>query len=121
MTAGLMQVPQQSIVMSANQHISDSYPFPGQGTAISMLNSNFTNSQILTTGSLFIYSNYYTAVGNNDEVVKIFIEGCLFSRNRAFIGSAIVIYEYKINGFAVGMQVSINDTEFIDNEILTAD
>ena len=97
------------------------YPSPGQGTAISMLNSNFTNSQILTTGSLFIYSNYYTAVGNNDEVVKIFIEGCLFARNRAFIGSAIVIYEYKINGFAVGMQVSINDTEFIDNEILTAD
>ena len=43
---------------------------PGQDTAISMLNSNFTNSQILNTGSLFIYSNYYTAVVNNDEVVK---------------------------------------------------
>ena len=97
------------------------YPSPGRGTAISMLNSNFTNSLILTTGSLFIYSNYYTAVGNNDEVVKIYIERCLFTRNHAFIGSAIVIYEYKLNGFAVGMQVSIKDTDFIDNKILTAD
>ena len=102
-------------------HIGYDPSSPGRDTAISMLNSNFTNSQILTTGSLFIYSNYYTAVGSNDEVVKIYIDRCVFGGNRAFIGSAIVIYEFKINGFAVGIQVSIKDTDFIDNEILTAD
>ncbi len=94
---------------------------PSRDTAISMLNSNFTNSNILNTGSLFIYSNYYTAVDNIDEVVKFYIDGCVFAENRGFIGSAIVIYEFKINGFAVGIQVSIKDTDFIDNEIITAD
>ena len=36
-------------------------------------------------------------------------------------GPAIQIYEYKINALSVGIQVSIKDTDFIDNEILTAD
>ena len=112
-----------SIYSDVRQPASIGYDpsLPFQNTAISMLNSNFTNSTILNTGSMFIYSNYYTAVGNNDEVVKFYIEGCVFAENLAFIGSAIVIYEFKINGFAVGIQVSIKDTHFIDNQIITAD
>ena len=101
------------------------HPYPsGRDTTIFILNSNITNNQlnnIQSSGSLIIYSSYYTAVENINEVVNIYIEGCLFTRNQAFVGSAIVVYEYKVNGFAVGMQVSINNTDFIDNEILNAD
>ena len=95
----------------------------GRDTTVSILNSIFINNQILTanSGGLLIYSNHYAAVGNINEVVSIYIEGCLFTRNRAFAGSAIHIYEHKINGFAVGIQVSIKDSDFIDNEILPAD
>ena len=99
-------------------------PYPsGRNITISILNSNITNNQLNNTqssGSLVIYSNYYTAVENINEVVNIYIERCLFTRNRAFAGSAILLYEYKINGFAIGIQVSIKDTDFIDNEIVNA-
>ena len=56
-----------------------------------------------------------------DEVVKVYIDGCIFMRNKALIGSALLIYERKSSGLDVGMQVSIKDTDFIKNEILTAD
>ena len=99
-----------------------SYP-SGRDTTISILNSVFTDNQLLSdsSGSLYINSNHYTAVESIDEVVNIYIERCLFTRNRALAGSAIAIYEHKINGFAVGIQVSIKDTDFIGNEIVTAD
>ena len=98
------------------------YPF-GRNATVSILNTYFTNTQITSanSGSLLIYSNHYTAKGSINEVVNVYIERCVFARNRAFAGSAILVYEYKINGFAVGIQVSIKDTDFIDNEVLTAD
>lgn len=70
---------------------------------------------------MVIYSNHYSTIGSTDEAVKVYIEGCMFARNSAFVGSAILIYEDKSNGFAIRIQVSVKDTDFIDNKILTAD
>ena len=91
--------------------------------AISLLNSNFTNNEVVSgvNNSLIIFSNYYSGVNSIDEVVKVYIDGCLFMGNKALIGSALLIYERKSSGLDVGMQVSIKDTDFIKNEILTAD
>ena len=51
----------------------------------------------------------------------MYIDRCLFTGNRVFVGAAILIYEYKINGFNIGIQISIKDTDFISNEIVTFD
>ena len=97
------------------------YP-PNRDTAIFLLNSNFTNSIALGINStLIIFSTYYSAVRSINEVVKVYIDGCIFKDNQAFVGSAMIIYERKIYGLDVGMQVSIKDTDFISNKILTAD
>ena len=97
------------------------YP-PNRDTTISLLNSNFTNNVAQGLNStLILFSNYYSAVNSISEVVHIYIDNCSFKENRAFVGSAIIIYERKINGLDVGMQVSIKDTDFINNEILNAD
>ena len=55
-----------------------------------------------------------------DEVVKVYIDGCLFMGNKALIGSSLLIYERKSSGLDIGIEVSIKDTDFIKNEILTA-
>ena len=95
---------------------------PKRDIAVSLLNSTFTNAMVVggVNNSLFIFSNYYSGVSNISEVVNVYIDGCIFVRNKALIGSALLIYERKISGLAVGMQVSIKDTDFIENEILTA-
>ena len=99
----------------------DPYP-PNRNTTISLLNSNFTNSIALGINStLIIFSNYYSAVRSLSEVVMVYIDGCIFKSNQAFVGSAMIIYERKIYGLDVGMQVLVKDTDFINNEILTAD
>jgi transcription initiation factor TFIID subunit 2/histone acetyltransferase MYST3 len=97
------------------------YP-PNRNTTISILNSNFTNNVAQGLNStLILFSNYYSAVNRISEVVHIYINKCNFKENRAFVGSAIIIYERKFNGLDVGMQVSIKDTDFINNEIINAD
>ncbi len=97
------------------------YP-PNRNTTISILNSNFTNNVAQGLNStLILFSNYYSAVNHISEVVHIYIDKCNFKENRAFVGSAMIIYERKFNGLDVGMQVSIKDTDFINNEIINAD
>ena len=90
---------------------------------MSLLNSNFTNN--IASGiyncSLIIFSHYNSGVNSINEVVNVYIDGCVFLGNTALLGSAILIYECKISGLDVGMQVSIKDTDFIKNVILTAD
>ena len=89
-------------------------------TTVSLLNSNFTNNRAQGLNStLILFSNYYSAVNSISEVVHIYIDRCIFNKNRAFVGSAIIIYERKIYGLDVGMQVSIKNTDFVNNEILT--
>ena len=90
-------------------------------TSISFMNSNFTNSRQDVRHSMIIYSNYYSAVSNNEQVVKIYVDKCRFTGNRAYVGAAILVYEFKLSGFNVGMQVSIKDTDFTNNEIINAD
>ena len=97
------------------------YP-PNRDTVISFLDSSFTNNRAQGLNStLVMYSSYYSGVSSINEVVKVYIDKCIFKENQAFVGSAIIIYEYKSNGLGVGMQVSIKDTDFINNEIITAD
>ena len=91
-----------------------------RNVVFSVLNSNFTDTTEVTAGStLLIYSNYYTSVVNYS--INVYVDKCRFLRNRATVGSAITIYEYKINGFGEGIQVSIKDTHFMDNEVITGD
>ena len=96
---------------------------PERDVAMSLLNSNFTNN--IASGiyncSLIIFSHYNSGVNSINEVVNVYIDGCVFLGNTALLGSAILIYECKISGLDVGMQVSIKDTDFIKNAILTAD
>ena len=40
--------------------------------------------------------------------------------NQGFVGAAMTIYEYRINGFGISIQISIRDTNFINNDIITA-
>ena len=97
------------------------YP-PNRDTTVSLLNSNFTNNKAQVLNStLILFSNYYSAVNSISEVVHVYIDRCIFKNNRAFVGSAIIIYERKIYGLDVGMQVSIKNTDFVNNEILNAD
>ena len=92
-----------------------------KNTTISFINSNFTNKPATTIGTLTILSNYYTPQNDIRNVIKVYIDRCFFSGNKAILGAAIIVYEYKISGFNVGIQVSIKDTDFIGNEIVTAD
>ena len=92
-----------------------------RNASLSVLRTNFSSNQATVGSAMFVHSNYYSAINNKNEAVKVFIDACSFVENSAVIGSAVVIYEYKINGFAVGMQISIRDTNFINNEIVTAD
>ena len=104
------------------QNIAHAVNLLNRDTSISLLNSNFTNNVAQGLNStLILFSNYYSAVNSISEVVRIYIDNCSFKENRAFVGSAIIIYERKFNGLDVGMQVSIKDTDFINNEILNAD
>lgn len=98
----------------------DSYR-PNRDTSVSFLNSKFINNRNTVRQTLLIYSNYYSAVRDIGQVVKIYFDKCFFSRNRAYVGAAILIYEFKLSGFNVGIQVSIRDTHFDNNEILNAD
>ena len=85
----------------------------------SLLNSNFTNSVEIFAGStLLIYSNYLSDIISN-SVLNVSIDGCIFSENSATVGSAMAIYEHKTNGFSLGMQVSIKDSHFINNKVIT--
>ena len=84
----------------------------------SVLNCNFTNAVEIFAGStLLIYSNYFSEIVSNS--VKVFVDRCIFSENRATVGSAMAIYESKINGFSLGMQVSIKDSQFSNNKAIT--
>ena len=91
---------------------------------LSFTNSNFINNNLNTlnaSNALFVDSNNYFPQNDISKVVKMYIDKCLFTGNRAFVGTAILIYEYKINGFNIGIQISIKDTDFISNEIVTFD
>ena len=70
--------------------------------------------------TLTIWSHYNSGVHIN-EMVNVYINMCIFTGNKAVLGSALLIYERKTSGLDVGMQVSIKDTHFIKNEILNAD
>ena len=89
-----------------------------RNNTFSVLNSNFTKSVEFFAGStLLVYSNYFSEVVSNS--IRIFIDSCTFSENRATVGSAMAIYENKINSFSPGMQVSIRDSHFINNKVIT--
>lgn len=94
---------------------------PNRDTSISFLNSKFINNRNTSRQTVLIYSNYYSAVRDIGQVVKVFFDKCFFSRNRAYVGAAILIYEFKLSGFNIGIQVSIQDTHFDNNEIVNAD
>ena len=84
----------------------------------SVLNSNFTNAVEVFAGStLLIYSNYYSEIVSNS--VNVFVDKCNFINNRATVGSAMAVYEYKINGFGQGMQLSIKNSHFVENKVIT--
>jgi hypothetical protein len=90
---------------------------PKRDVVVSLLNSNFTNNVAsLYNCSLIVFSHYNSGVNSINEVVNFYIDGCIFLGNKALLGSAILIYEHKISGLDVGMQVSIKDTDFIKNE-----
>ena len=89
---------------------------------VSFVNSRFANNGVESSGTTCtIYSNYFFPPNDVNEVVKVYFDQCHFKYNRAYVGAAILIYEYKISGFNIGIQVSIKDTEFVNNEIVTAD
>jgi hypothetical protein len=90
-----------------------------RNVTFSVLNSNFTNSVEIFAGStLLIYSNYFSEIISK-SVLNVFIDRCIFRENRATVGSAMAIYENKINGFSLGMQVSIKDSHFVNNKAIT--
>ena len=88
-------------------------------TTVAFVSSEFVNSE--SVSSLLIYSDYYSTVGNLGEVVRVFLNKCTFVNNQALVGSAVFLYEYKLDGFSVGMQVFIRDSDFIANTISTFD
>ena len=86
----------------------------------SLQNSNFTNAVEVYAGSpLLIYSNYYSEIVTNS--INVIVDNCIFSENRATVGSAMAVYEYKINGFNGGMQIIIKDSHFVNNRVITSD
>ena len=94
----------------------------GRDATIDFVNSTFQDNVITTrSSSLLVYSNYYLPVRDVNDAVSVRIKNCLFTRNLAFVGSAMVIYEYKLGGLNIGLQVSIEDTDFVDNGIVTID
>ena len=93
-----------------------------QDVSFSLLNCNLTNNgALIPTTTLLIYSNYYSPVSDITDVVNVYIDNCLFMGNQGFVGSAMTVYEYKINGFGVGIQIFIKDTNFVNNKIVTVD
>ena len=95
-------------------------------TTVSIRNSNFMNNGVLysrpSSGiyqTLQIASNYFSPPSDISQVVKVYIDGCLFTDNQAYVGAAINIYENKRSGLSLGIQVSISDTDFVNNEIVT--
>ena len=94
----------------------------GRDTTIDFVNSTFQDNVITTrSSSLLVYSNYYLPVRDVNDAVSVHVKNCLFTRNLAFVGSAMVIYEYKLSGLNIGLQVFIEDTDFVDNGIVTID
>ena len=94
--------------------------FINRNVSFSVLGSSFTDTIEVNAGStLLIYSNYFTSVVNNS--INVYIDKCHFKNNRATVGSAMAIYEYKINGFSEGMQIFIRDTDFVENEVITVE
>ena len=92
--------------------------------SLSFTNSIFVNNNlntVITSSALLVSSNNYFPQNDISKVVKMYIDQCFFTGNRAFVGAAILIYEYKINGFNIGIQISIKDTDFISNEIVNFD
>ena len=90
-----------------------------RSVTFSVLNSNFTHAVELYAGStLLIYSNYYSEIVSNN--INVYVDKCIFRENKATVGSAVAVYEYKINGFGRGMQVSIKDSHFVNNKVLAS-
>ena len=90
-----------------------------RNVSFSVLNSNFTNAVEIFSGStLLIYSNYFSEIVSHG--INVFVDGCIFSENRATVGSAMALFENKINGFSLGMQVSVKDSHFINNKAISS-
>ena len=90
-------------------------------TSIRVVNSKFTDNTASFGAALYFYSGYRSAVSDLTDVINVFIENCYFARNKAFIGSALQLYEYKLSAGNFGTQIHVSDTTFFDNSIVTTD
>ena len=103
-----------------NSMTGDANVDSNRNVTFSVLSSNFSNTIDVIAGStLLVYSNYYSGVDGGG--INVYVDNCLFENNRATVGSAVAIYEHKIDGFGAGMQVVIKDTDFIKNQVISSE
>ena len=90
-------------------------------TTLRIIGSNFTENFASFGAGLYFYSSYQSAVSDLTDVLHMYIEGCWFERNRAFVGPGMQLIENKYGAGNVGAQIEIKDSNFANNTVISVD
>ena len=87
---------------------------------VNIRNSIFSRNRSPFGAGMFIYSTHTSPLRDTTDAVQFLIANTTFIQNEANSGSAMIITEIKSSGMADGIQVTIQNSSFINNIIVSA-
>ena len=87
---------------------------------VNIVNSIFSRNKAQIGAGVFIYSTHYSPLRDRTDVVQFLIADTTFMQNEAISGSALTVIEEKSSGQDDGIQVTVQNSSFIDNTIVSA-
>ena len=87
---------------------------------VNIRNSIFSRNRSPFGAGMFIFSAHTSPLRDTTDAVQFLIANTTFIQNEANSGSAMMITETKSSGMADGIQVTVRNSSFINNRIISA-
>ena len=92
--------------------------FHDRNLVVNISDSNFTENGVQAGGGAYILSAYTSPVRDNTDALGLNFVNCIFERNSALLGSALEVFEFKLNGRDIGMQLRLYNVMVIRNRVV---